>query len=271
MTNDDDETASHRAGEPPQRPTIPLSGRGSKSRQQIDDFGERPDDAPTMFDPNVPTGARGASEDERRTNQASAQPDPFPDIDDSDHPTGATVIGKRRAGSGAPKNSGQRRDAPEVRAKAKRPPMQSDVAIRSGSAGLDDSARTKRWEPPQLMADAEPTGPAMRPPPAPSAPQAIPRPPVLPLPPQPQSEPIRMVSMKPPAAVIEKQARPVPDVRVRGMAEVHQTPPRGMGFLAPPRDPKEARSRRWRDNVIWGSVAVIVAAVVMLAVWFIAR
>ncbi len=260
-----------RDDDPPQRPTIPLSGRGSKNRPQADDFGERPDDAPTMFDPNVPTGARVQTEDERRTTQKPVQPDPFPELDDHDQPTGATMIGKRSAVSGASKKIGQRPDALEVPAKPKRPPMQSDVAIRSGSAGLDDSARTKRWDPPQLMADAEPTGPALRPPPAPSAPE--PRAPMLPLPPLPQSEPIRAISMKTPVTVAEKQVRPVPEVRMRAMAEVHQnqTPPRGMGFLAPPRDPNEARSRRWRDNVIWGSVAVIVAAVVMLAVWFIAR
>lgn len=280
---DDDETTSTRANKlrspilpaetaqtAPQRPTIPLIGRGSKSRssQQADDFEERPDDAPTMFDPNVPTGARIQTEDERRTNQAPAQPDPFPDLDDSELPSGATVVGKRSA-------------VPGGTPKPKRPPMKSDVAIRSGSAGLDDSTRTKRWEPAQVAQDVEPTGPALRPPPAPAplpqvaAPQ-LPLPPVMPLAPGPRSEPIHVMSMKTPAPADEdRQQRAVPEVRMRPLAEVrhaqNQTPPQGMGFLAPPRDPREARSRRRVDYIIWGSVAVIVAAVVMLAVWFLAR
>ncbi len=269
---DDDETTSTRARKPrapvlpadtaqtaPQRPTIPLTGRGSARRSAApnDDFADRPDDAPTMFDPDVPTGARGATEDERRTNQGPAQPDPFPDIDDSEPPTGATVIGKRSAVPGAPALVGPR------------PPV-----LPSGRPHVDDSTRTNRWEGPPVMADAEPTGPALRPPPAPTAPppqQQLPLPPVLPLAARRQSEPLQVVSMKASDLETEKQARPVREVRMRQMAEVHQTPPRGMGFLAPPRDPKAARSRRRRDNVIWGSVAVIVAAVVMLAVWFLAR
>ena len=277
---DDDETTSTRAKKPrapilpaetaetaPVRPTIPLVGRGSKRRGATpDDFGERPDDAPTMFDPNVPTGARGSSDDERRTNQGPAQPDPFPDIDDNDKPTGATVIGKRSAVSGAPNLVGPRPDEPAVPSRA-RNQVKFESPVR-----VDESARTKRWDPPQVMADAEPTGPAMRPPPVPVP--HTPLPPVLPLAPGPQSEPFRAVSMKTPAEVEDKQARPVREVRMRPMAEVRQqqqTPPQGMGFLAPPRDPKEARSRRRIDYIIWGSVAVIVAAVVMLAVWFLAR
>jgi len=274
---DDDETTSTRAKKPrapilpaetsetaPQRPTIPLVGRGSKRRGATpDDFAERPDDGPTMFDPNVPTGARGSSDDERRTNQGPAQPDPFPDIDDNDKPTGATVIGKRSAVPGAPKLVGPRPDEAAVPSRARKPAkFESPVRI-------DESARTKRWDPPQPVADAEPTGPAMRPPPAPQ----VPLPPVMPLAPGPQSEPFRAVSMKTPAEVEDKRARPMPEVRMRAMSEVrpNQTPPQGMGFLAPPRDPKEARSRRRNDYILWGSVAVIVAAVVMLAVWFLAR
>jgi hypothetical protein len=266
---DDDETTSTRAKKPrtpmlpaettetaPQRPTVPLIGRGSARRGATDDFGERPDDAPTMFDPDVPTGARGPTEDERRTNQGPAQPDPFPDLDDSELPSGATVIGKRSAG------------APRVL-----PVDTADLTNKANPrfrphAPNDDLIRTTKWEPPQV--DAEPTGPALRPPPAPQ----LPLPPVLPLSPGPRSEPIHVMSMKTPAgAEADKQQRPLPEVRMRAMAEVrpNQTPPLGMGFLAPPRDAKQARSRRWRDNVIWGSVAVIVAAVVMLAVWFIAR
>lgn len=266
---DDDEPTSSRVNKPrapilpsetaegaPQRPTIPLVGRGSKRSAAApnDDFAERPDDAPTMFDPNVPTGARGSSEDERRTNQGPAQPDPFPDIDETDQPTGATVIGKRSSVLGAAKLVGPRVPPPIDR-----------------HGRTDDSSRTNKWEAPSVLPDAEPTGPAMRPPPAP-----LPLPPVLPLAPGPRSEPIRVVSMKTPAGHdTDRQQRQMPEVRMRGMAEVRQnqsrTPPNGMGFLAPPRDPKEARSRRRNDYIIWGSAAVIVAAVVMLAVWFLAR
>lgn len=309
--DDDDKTTATRAkklrggsaSEAPQRPTVPLTGRGSKLRsaQQMDDFGERPDDAPTMFDPNVPTGARGPTED-------GAPDAPYPYIDENEHPSGATVIGKRSAVSGAPNLVGPRPDEPAVPSRAKLP-------LHFEPMPLDESARTRRWDPPPPIVDAEPTGPALRPPPAPTrplspraaplpeppalaapplalplearppaqpplapplaAPPLTPRPPILPLAPAPPSEPIRVMSMKAPSAPEpEKQARVVPEVRVRPMAEVRQgqqTPPQGMGFLAPPRDPNEARSRRRADYIIWGSVVVIVAAVVMLAVWFLAR
>lgn len=286
---------SESAGEAPQRPTVPLTGRGSKRSAQLDDFGGEPDDAPTMYDPNVPTGARGMTEDERA--------DAYPDIDENELPSGATVVGKRSAVTGAPKLVGPRPDEPAVPSRANPPPKYEPLRI-------DESARTHRWDPPEVVADAEPTGPALRPPPKPThaaaaspvqglplaapasapivrpdsaplapplgAPPLTPRPPILPLQPAPNSEPIRVMSMKaPPAAEAEKQApRQVPEVRMRGIAEVRnqrQTPPQGMGFLAPPRDPKEARSRRRADYIIWGSVVVIVAAVVMLAVWFLAR
>jgi len=105
-------------------------------------------------------------------------------------------------------------------------------------------------------------------PPAPSVVRA----PVLP---RDRSEPIRVISMKTPAdlaaAEAEKAQRVLPVVQLRAMSDAHRTPPRGMGNLAPPRDPTEARSRRVRDNVIWGSVAVILASIVTLAIWFLAR
>lgn len=302
--DDDDRTTSTRAkklrggstSDAPQRPTIPLTGRASKLRnaQLTDDFGERPDDAPTMFDPNVPTGA-DANEASRSYAEREAV-DAFPDLDEIELPTGATVIGKRSV-------IVEPQTAPT---KPKRPPMQSDARIREPREVLrpeppvlppiDESARTKRWDPP--LPDPEPTGPALRPPPAPPAPvvarpapvvaaapiappapiaipQQYPLPPVLPLV-APNSEPIRVMSMKAPSEPAPERApRPVPEVRVRPIADArpaqNQTPPQGMGYLAPPRDPNEARSRRRADYIIWGSVAVIVAAVVMLVVWFLAR
>lgn len=104
------------------------------------------------------------------------------------------------------------------------------------------------------------------------------------------AEPLRVVSMKTPGVRAHRTAGPAPgDVpsgragapgrapqpvpRIRALSEVnaHATPPRGLGNLAPPRDPKESRARRVRDAVIWGSVAVILACGVTLAIWFLAR
>ncbi len=92
-------------------------------------------------------------------------------------------------------------------------------------------------------------------------------------PPHDRSEPMRVISMKTPADLekAEKAQRVLPVVKLRAISEIHQTPARGMGNLAPPRDPREVRSRRLRDNVIWGSVAVILASIVTLAIWFLAR
>ncbi len=97
--------------------------------------------------------------------------------------------------------------------------------------------------------------------------------------PRDRSEPMRVISMKTPgdlaaaeAAEAERAQRVLPVVKLRAISDAHQkTPPRGMGNLAPPRDAGEARSRRVRDNVIWGSVAVILASIVTLAIWFLAR
>jgi hypothetical protein len=93
--------------------------------------------------------------------------------------------------------------------------------------------------------------------------------------PRDRSEPMRVISMKTPADLDaeekEKAQRVLPVVKLRAISDLHHTPPRGMGNLAPPRDPREARSRRVRDNVIWGSLAVILASIVTLAIWFLAR
>lgn len=91
-----------------------------------------------------------------------------------------------------------------------------------------------------------------------------------------RSEPIRVISMKTPAEVAAerkqlaaKQHKP----EIRALSDVlprNATPPRGMGRLAPPADPKQARVRKLRDWLIWGSVLVIISCVVMLGVWFLA-
>ena len=95
-------------------------------------------------------------------------------------------------------------------------------------------------------------------------------------PPRERSEPIRVISMKTPAEVAAekkkvaaKQHRP----EIRGLSDVvgnNATPPRGMGYLAPPVNQKERNVRKLRDWLIWGSVLVIISCVVMMGVWFLA-
>lgn len=115
---------------------------------------------------------------------------------------------------------------------------------------IDDSSRTAKWDP-------------GAPPPAPAAPHAVARA---------DSEPMRMVSMKTPLdAEADKPLRELPVVKLRALSNVHQTPPGGLGRLAPPLDPRAARPQPWRDYVIWGSLAVVVACVVTLVIWFVAR
>ena len=99
-------------------------------------------------------------------------------------------------------------------------------------------------------------------------------------PPREKSEPIKVISMKTPAAIAhEKQAAKKAQQKKHHKAEIRalsdvvrrdQTPPRAMGYLAPPADPKERQVRRLRDWLIWGSVLVIISCIVMLGVWFLA-
>jgi hypothetical protein len=95
-----------------------------------------------------------------------------------------------------------------------------------------------------------------------------------------KSEPIQVVSMKTPDAAPAAAPGPppqtpiVPRPKLRAISEITPLPhaqPRNLGYLAPPRDPAEVRSRRVRDLVLWSSVAVIVASVVALVIWFVAR
>ena len=294
----------------PDRPTIPQLGR-VKTRRGVDVAKARAgeedpmDDGPTTFDPGLPAGMREpapAPEEQRATEpRRAARP-----IHDEDEPTGAkvpreTVIGKRpKAASAAPSAAPSRvidpREAPT--AQHPRPPTGKSPHVKpidpreaptaqhprpatvQPPVRLDDSARTNRWDSPE-----HPDGPGHRdsgPPtnplpggqlplaPGPPSNPAFDRP--LPLAPGPRSEPIRVMSMKTPEEVNDdRAARPLPEVRIRAMSELNQTPARGMGYLAPPHDPGAERSRRRRDLIIWGSVAVIVAAVVTLVVWFVAR
>lgn len=115
-------------------------------------------------------------------------------------------------------------------------------------ARIDDSSRTAKWDP--------------DPPSTPAGPQH----------PRPDSEPLRVVSMKTPHRELpEKMQRELPVQKLRALSDIHKTPPQGLGRLAPPLDPRAARGRQWRDYVIWGSLAIVVACVVTLVIWFAAR
>jgi hypothetical protein len=93
--------------------------------------------------------------------------------------------------------------------------------------------------------------------------------------------PIQSYSMKTPGAQSppEPASQPTPMVprpKLRALAEVAQHasstgPVQNLGNLAQPYDPKEARARKVREYVIWGCVAVILASVIALVVWFAAR
>jgi hypothetical protein len=92
-----------------------------------------------------------------------------------------------------------------------------------------------------------------------------------------RSEPIQVMSMKTPADAAGAMPSETPVVKrpkLRAISEITPLPhaqPRNLGYLAPPRDPAEVRSRRVRDLVMWSSVVVILACAVALAIWFIAR
>jgi hypothetical protein len=90
-----------------------------------------------------------------------------------------------------------------------------------------------------------------------------------------RSEPIRVFSMKDHTEVQQRRSEEhrVPlHVQLRSLAEVsgRNDTPVGLGRLAPPRDPRQARARRWRDNVVWACVAIVLATVIAVVVWLIA-
>ena len=89
-----------------------------------------------------------------------------------------------------------------------------------------------------------------------------------------RSEPLRVISMKDQAEG-ETRAPAEPrmplHVQLRTMAEVagvHEAA--GLGRLAPPHDPRQARRRRRRADLAWAGVAVALAAGISIAIWLIA-
>lgn len=85
------------------------------------------------------------------------------------------------------------------------------------------------------------------------------------------------ISMKTPAEPrpeLPAKTPIVPRPKLRAISEITPLPhaqPKNLGYLAPPRDRAEVRSRRVRDLAIWSSVAVIIASGVALVIWFVAR
>jgi hypothetical protein len=85
---------------------------------------------------------------------------------------------------------------------------------------------------------------------------------------------IKAVSMKTPGLAKEEgEHKPAPKVKIRSISDVMNVPsvPQDLGRLAPPRDASAARVRKLQDYVLWGSVSVILASIIALAIWFIAR
>lgn len=94
--------------------------------------------------------------------------------------------------------------------------------------------------------------------------------------PKPAPQPMRAISKKTPgvSAPTDTPERGVPKVKLRAMSEISSgqvTPPKALGYLAPPRDPADVRARRRRDFVVWGSICVMIACAVALGIWFVAR
>jgi hypothetical protein len=89
-----------------------------------------------------------------------------------------------------------------------------------------------------------------------------------------RAEPLRVISMKTPAELeAEKRSKLVPKAHIRSIAEVSGAHHKRseMGFLALPRDAKQARGRRVVSNLYWAATVVAIALVVALALWFVTQ
>lgn len=91
------------------------------------------------------------------------------------------------------------------------------------------------------------------------------------------ARPIQAISMKTPGAPggpgePNPPTPMLPRPKLRAVSEVAPAhAPQNLGHVAPPYDPEEARARKVREYVIWGCVAVMLASVIALVVWFAAR
>jgi hypothetical protein len=95
---------------------------------------------------------------------------------------------------------------------------------------------------------------------------------------KPTAKPIvQAISMKTPGQRIpvdSMRAEPEPAIKrpkLRPMSEVTPTENQQLGYFAPPVDPRHLRRRRTRDLTLVASMSIIVASVIALAVWFLAR
>lgn len=95
-----------------------------------------------------------------------------------------------------------------------------------------------------------------------------------------RSEPLRVVSMKSaaerarPAEPRRIAPNPRPDVVIRALSEVTPMPGADLpelGRLAPPRDPRRARTRKLREVVVLAGAVLAIGGVVALAIWLLAR
>lgn len=87
---------------------------------------------------------------------------------------------------------------------------------------------------------------------------------------------LEAISMKTPGAepIAADQMRAQPALKrpqLRAISEVTPQKAQSLGYLAPPADPAQLRARRVRDAVLIGSLSLIVASIVALVIWFVAR
>jgi hypothetical protein len=92
------------------------------------------------------------------------------------------------------------------------------------------------------------------------------------------SGPIRVISMKTPAEGERVAEHPnitpmVQRPKLRAMSEMSAASQssQNFGHVAPPYDPKAARAKTMRANVVWACIVVILASVIALVVWFAAQ
>ena len=282
------------------RATVDL---GPAARQVV---GEPPLAGPTLLDPPrswspmPPVGGLRSSEQATmpvspvaiNASQASHAFDPHAPLDDSSRTVrweGSRVSPLEAAASASPRTSAPS-GSQRVLSSSQPPPRPVGPSVPPPFVSRHNAPTAPTAPPPFRGAQSSPqTGsPTALPPPAHVPPQfpfgpprpnppppsfaAQPYPTHYPPAPHASADPMRAISMKTPQETDGAHpSRPVPQVRLRAMSEVAQTPRHGMGHLAPPHDPRDARSRRMQDLVIWGSVVVITASLVTLVIWFLAR